>query len=297
MLYAISTTHKKGEIMKRILLLALTLFILTGCVFTESEFTINKDNSVDFRFMKGIDKSQDGEKTEDMVKEDSLRYVPYNFSVKAWENDKYRGTESIGKVQNILELNKLPMVADTSSTNQPSVVRKEETSTHDLYTISYLPNVMELIGGGQIEEDNEEYKDIMAAMLATFEHKITWKVPFKVIATNASTKNDSLGVYTWDIKGAPADSIYLQYEVPKKLAIFGRKSSPLTWIIIGLVVVVLALMFFNMFKKSASKGVISESSTPIVPASPEDPPVDNQTPESGNMEEDSQQTDFPDETS
>ena len=231
--------------MKRILLLALTLFILTGCVFTESEFTINKDNSVDFRFMKGIDKSQDGEKTEDMVKEDSLRYVPYNFSVKAWENDKYRGTESIGKVQNILELNKLPMVADTSSTNQPSVVRKEETSTHDLYTISYLPNVMELIGGGQIEEDNEEYKDIMAAMLATFEHKITWKVPFKVIATNASTKNDPLGVYTRDIRRS-ADSIYLHMKCPKLAILAGNLL--LTWII-GLVVVVLALMFFNMFKK------------------------------------------------
>ena len=283
--------------MKRIILLALTLFILTGCVFTESEFTVNKDNSVDIRFLKGIEKDAPlGEEVKDMVKEDSLRYMPYRFSVKDWENDKYRGTESTGKVKNILDLNKLPMVADTSGTNQPSAIRKEEASTHDLYTISYLPNVMELIGNVD-DEENGEYKAIMAAMLSTFEHKITWKVPFKVVATNASTKNDSLGVYTWDIKGAPADSIYLQYEVPKKLSIFGKKSSPLTWIIIGLVVVVLALMFFNMFKKRASKGDTIEPSIPVMPASPEEPPVENETPESDNTEEDSKQTDSPDETS
>ena len=249
----------------RITWLTIVLVLLAGCVYTDTEITVNKDNSIDFRYIKSIRKDVEfGDDTEEMVHNDSLDYSSLNVNVKAWENDRYRGTETTRHLGNVMDLNTFPLVSDTTIIRQPRVVSLHSEPTYDVYTVSYFPKLKYEPG----EEDAGDSEEIVEHIQKQFEHKITWKVPFEVVATNAKTRNDSLGVFTWEFKGVTADSIYLQYRVPTTVTEIVKKSPRI--IIYILVPIAFLVVLFLLLRKRKVTGSTTKGQKQFdVPGAPD----------------------------
>ena len=105
----------------RLTLVLCAALLLAGCVFTESVFTVNEDNSVDFSFIKMVSKKISDEimpDQEESVLEDSLAYGKFGMAVKAFEDKDNRGVQADGHFSRITDLNLFPLLAD--STKAPS---------------------------------------------------------------------------------------------------------------------------------------------------------------------------------
>ena len=261
----------------RLTLVLCAALLLAGCVFTESVFTVNKDNSVDFSFIKMVSKKISDEimpDQEESVLEDSLAYGKFGMAVKAFEDKDNRGVQADGHFSRITDLNLFPLLADSTKAPSAPLVKEEKSTDHSLFTISYKPDVMKAMNAGQEDSEQDEMNEVMDQVL---ENKVTWKVPFEVVNTNAKIRNDSLGVYTWEFKGVEGDSIYLQYKVPSPAAA-AKKFGFLLWGIPLLVVLGLALYFLLRKKKEQPQKVYQAPQEPDLPRSEEAPP-DNDSPE------------------
>lgn len=239
----------------RLTLVLCAVLLLAGCVFTESVFTVNEDNSVDFSFIKMVSKKISDEimpDQEESVLEDSLAYGKFGMAVKAFEDKDNRGVQADGHFSRVTDLNLFPLLADSTKAPSAPLVKEEKSTDHSLFTISYKPDVMKAMNAGQEDSEQEEMNEVMDQVL---ENKVTWKVPFEVVNTNAKIRNDSLGVYTWEFKGVEGDSIYLQYKVPSPAAA-AKKFGFLLWGIPLLAVLGLALYFLLRKKKNSPKQCI-----------------------------------------
>ena len=257
--------------MRLTLLLSLLLF-LAGCVFTESVFTVNKDNSVDFTFIKKISKELAAEIEEnptDVSAEDSLRYTELGMVISRYEDDYSVGTQIQRHYKTAGELNQIPLLADSTALQGAPMIRESAGQGHTLWTVSYRPNIRKMLagGGGQPDADVEEMLDTVESVL---NNKVTWKVPFEVVATNAKIRNDSLGVYTWEFEGAQGDSIYLQYKVPRGIAVSALKLLSVKWLAptVGL----LALLAFLLLRKKKPREEVYRQ----IPKETPTPPPDDQ---------------------
>ncbi len=235
----------------RLTLVLCAALLLAGCVFTESVFTVNKDNSVDFSFITKVTKEYYADDHIATVKEDSVRFAQYGLVTTAYEDEQTKGSRSEKHFARISDLNEFPLLADTTKAPLPSVVREEKTTGHSLFTISYKPDVFKVWRAG----DNAP-QDEMDGMLANaVENKVTWKVPFEVVSTNAKVRNDTLGVYSWEFEGAEGDSIYLQYKVPSPAATAAKKLGSLLWVLPLLAGLGVALYFLLRKKKPQPQAV------------------------------------------
>lgn len=262
----------------RLTLVLCAALLLAGCVFTESVFTVNEDNSVDFSFIKMVSKKISDEimpDQEESVLEDSLAYGKFGMAVKAFEDKDNRGVQADGHFSRVTDLNLFPLLADSTKAPSAPLVKEEKSADHSLFTISYKPDVMKAMNAGQEDSEQEEMNEVMDQVL---ENKVTWKVPFEVVNTNAKIRNDSLGVYTWEFKGVEGDSIYLQYKVPIPAAAAAKKFGFLLWGIPLLAVLGLALYFLLRKKKEQPQTVYQAPQEPDLPRSEEAPP-DNDSPE------------------
>jgi len=262
----------------RLTLVLCAVLLLAGCVFTESVFTVNEDNSVDFSFIKMVSKKISDEiipNQEESVLEDSLAYGKFGMAVKAFEDKDNRGVQADGHFSRITDLNLFPLLADSTKAPSAPLVKEEKSTDHSLFTISYKPDVMKAMNAGQEDSEQEEMNEVMNQVL---ENKVTWKIPFEVVNTNAKIRNDSLGVYTWEFKGVEGDSIYLQYKVPTPAVAAAKKFGFLLWGIPLLAVLGLALYFLLRKKKEQPQTVYQAPQEPDLPRSEEVPP-DNDSPE------------------
>ena len=231
----------------RLTLVLCAALLLAGCIFTEYVFTVNEDNSVDFSYITAMSKEYYTDEFAESVQEDSVRNTEYGMVIKSYEDEQTKGTLREKHFDKIADLNDFPLLTDSTKTESQPMVTEEKKADHSLYTISYRPKI--LTGGDEDFEENE-----MAAMVVQMlENKVTWKVPFEVVSTNATTKNDSLGVYTWEFKGVEGDSIYLQYKVPNSAAGSGKGSRFVPWIVVALAVLSTLLWLPNWKKQRAQK--------------------------------------------
>ncbi|MGI6198839.1 MAG: hypothetical protein ACOYIS_06930 [Candidatus Cloacimonadaceae bacterium] len=239
----------------RLTLILCAALLLTGCLFTEYVFTVNKDNSVDMSYTTAISKEYYSEELfSSSPEEDSLQNVEYGITTKAFEDETTKGTTREKHFDLITDLNEFPLLADSTQTAPKPMVTEEKKADHSLFTISYKPT---LLGGKSEDFEQGETAEMAAKML---KNKVTWKVPFEVVNTNAKVRDDSLGVYTWEYTGAEGDSIYLQYKVPNSTAA-GKASSIIPWIIVALAVLSTLLWLPNR-KKSRAQAAQQDTPEP-----------------------------------
>lgn len=243
----------------RLTLILCAALLLTGCLFTEYVFTVNKDNSVDMSYTTAVSKEYYSEDLFPSIEEDSLKNDEYGMTTKTFEDEKTKGTTREKHFDRITELNEFPMFADSTQTAPKPMVTEEKKADYSLFTISYKPTLM-----GEISEDltQDEMAEMVSKML---ENKVIWKVPFEVVSTNAKIRDDSLGVYTWEYKGAESDSIYLQYKVPNSAAGSGKGSRFVPWIVVALAVLS-TLLWLPHWKKSRAQKAEQTTQEPDIQA-------------------------------
>jgi hypothetical protein len=247
------------------------LLLLTGCVFTESLFIINKDNSVDMSIV--TKKAKDVGEAPD-AKVDTLDYNGTAVVVAPFEEGEYNGTQMKAHFSLITDLNTFPLVADTTLLPAHPMVKKETHPTYSVYTISYKPNATKPFDGGESslgDKNSEEYKEMAAMLKEILDNKVTWKVPFEVLATNAKAKNDTLGIYTWEFEGAEGDSIYLQYKVPLDAGQVAKKLFSINWIV-PVLVLITGLILYLLLRRKKPKQVVYYQNPPEEQQPPEETP-------------------------
>ncbi len=261
----------------RLTLVLCAALLLAGCVFTESVFTVNKDNSVDFSFTKKISKEvgKGMMDPEEGIRDDSLAYATYGMGVKAFEDEENIGVTADRQFGRITDLNAFPLLADTTKVPLSSLVREEKTSGGSLLTISYKPDMNKIMSAGKADGDADETAEMMDQVL---KNKITWKVPFEVVSTNAKVRNDTLGVYSWEFEGTEGDSIFLQYKVPTPAAAMAKKLSSLLWVIPLLAVLGVALFFLLRKKKPQPQTQFQSPLESNWPPREDAPPPENSWP-------------------
>ncbi|WP_062354224.1 LppM family (lipo)protein [Bacillus kwashiorkori] len=224
------------------LLFALAIFLLTGCVQVRTEITIGKDGSIESVQNLGVSKKLvelSGENQMDSLMDDKEEYEKEGFKVEEYENDDFVGMKLSKKFDSIKEFLDSRAVDGFSEDigNNPFTVEVDE---------GFFGDIIKIKGDFPFKSSGAMDSDELMAMqlfkLTDTDISFTINTPVKADKHNATdVKGKS---YSWELDITKDQTMELEF----KTLNIGN-----IMLIVGAGIVVILLVAFLLFRKKKSK--------------------------------------------
>jgi hypothetical protein len=184
----------------RVFIILLAALLLTACLEHSMTIKLQRNGSADISFQMGMDKSlfpltDKADTTDDVITQTTKIALRDSFTVRGYENVKYRGVIATRHVKNLAELEKLVLFRAGVWQQQP-VITKRHTLFRTYYYLDYIPrfpdvnrnslaSVVELIHSGKLD--------------STFFFVHNWILPGKIIKHNANSYDTKTHRLSWKI--------------------------------------------------------------------------------------------------
>lgn len=258
--------------MKRVtvlIMLALVLVLLSGCVQGDFHVTVNKDKSADLNYKFGFSKGmlglmamgEDGG-SSDPIGEMKKGYEKDGFKVVTYKEKGYIGVIARKHVANVEKLTSIGVSGDAVGNGSGkeglfSYKVKEGLFQNDIrfkghfdMTEMDTSSAEDTSGGDAGDGATDLFGDSMSGMLANaMDLKFTLTLPVKAESHNASRVLAEGNTYQWDLVPGEANQVELHVKAPNTGNIVG--------VSIGGVVVVGLVLWFVVRRKK--KDVVVES--------------------------------------
>ena len=183
------------KIISLVLVMAMLLFVLTGCVKINYEVTLNENGSADVAFVYAFDKAtleSMGASSEDMSKSMEEQSEENGFKIEAYSDEKSDGFRATKHIDN---------VADVSL---QEAFGEENVKDSDANKIKIEKKGSKTVFSQNAEIDLSEMDESYASML---EMKYTVKLPVKADKNNAQEVSKDGKTLTWTLKAGEVNKV------------------------------------------------------------------------------------------
>ena len=249
-----------------LVLLCALVFVLTGCMQTVFKISVHEDMSGTVEMQLGIleEFSSYLEGEDDPFADLRSQAESQGFTASNYTQDGYTGVIVTAEVDNVTTS------SGTMEMFSSDFSLTEETDADGKKVIILQGNLGDLTGS---LEDEAGMSIDSIAEAGKIDMRFILELPYPAVETNATSQSDDGKTLTWDLLQVKED-MYAR-------AVETQGTSPLLWIIIGVVAAAIIIAIIIIAVRSSKKKKAQASNEPVSPFS-NISPQPNAAPESGN---------------
>lgn len=230
--------------MKKVLslmaIIAMLLFILTGCVNVNYEVTLNEDGSADVAFVYAFDKEtleQMGTTSESMTEDMQEQSQESGYKIETYSDDKMEGFKAIKHLDN------------ASSLSLSEVFGEENVKDTDENKISIEKKGSKVIFSQNAEIDLTSMDESTASVVTM---KYTIKLPVKAGENNANEVSEDGKTLTWNLTAGQVNKVEFKAEKG------GINIIPIIVVVAVIVVACIVFVIIKVVKKDKKEEPVEE---------------------------------------
>ena len=197
------------------------IFLLTGCIKSETTMVINKDKSMDFSvtylvadYMLNLSEDDSGTNTSEGVDEDSDAWKNLKkrgYTLKQYTEDEYTGFQAKKQIKNIDDISSEKdievLLTDflEDDFKDDKYFKVEKGFFKNKYTANFVYDLED-------ETSDEDYDMSAYTSAISMQYKVT--LPEKAIKNNATSVSDDGLTYTWKAPYGKITNISYTFEIP-----------------------------------------------------------------------------------
>lgn len=204
---------------KLLFVLAVAMFLMTGCVRYNTTMEVRSNKSMDFKIVYAMDVSSLGVSSDDSTSSSTLTdaqkadFEKKGYKVLDYKQDNYKGVELIYSVDNIDKVSKdgefslglNDMINEDSDKNTFFQIKKGFLKN------TYIANYDFKASDSSSSTSDPETTAAMNEMVKSMDLKFTVKLPSTAKSNNATTVDGN--TYTWDLTKESTTNLKFEFEM------------------------------------------------------------------------------------